>query len=314
MTNDFDNISSPFTPEEINKAEYGVIPVRQDITVLPADNPKELRLGLVIYENLPGWGELGDEVANMNTGQIYSSKGWHDLDWTIYRTAVHRRRPKIEAMQRHEIEKIIQELRTHPEDCLFVESYFFIKDLGKMNCYEEYKTDQKYLNLFSDLMSNIGRNEPMCAFGNPTSNLFLFPFNENRNSFKCKLHMLEKALAFLTEKDPEEHLGWHLHLEKKTLDKQTVNCYNVIKDEIETVWNKVFQWFAVYHSFPTAKQLRNLNKGNDVKSSQEKFANELENGENMPEQWLKLRKKRSYGTVVINDYATSKINLNKDEQ
>ncbi len=34
-------------------AEYvGAIPVRQDITVLPADNPKELRLGWVIYEEL----------------------------------------------------------------------------------------------------------------------------------------------------------------------------------------------------------------------------------------------------------------------
>ena len=34
-------------------AEYvGAIPVRQDITVLPADNPKELRLGWVIYEEI----------------------------------------------------------------------------------------------------------------------------------------------------------------------------------------------------------------------------------------------------------------------
>lgn len=40
-------------------AEYvGAIPVRQDITVLPADNPKELRLGWVIYE------ELGIVVIN----------------------------------------------------------------------------------------------------------------------------------------------------------------------------------------------------------------------------------------------------------
>ena len=40
-------------------AEYvGAIPVRQDITVLPADNPRELRLGWVIYE------ELGIVVIN----------------------------------------------------------------------------------------------------------------------------------------------------------------------------------------------------------------------------------------------------------
>lgn len=40
-------------------AEYvGAIPVRQDITVLPADTPKELRLGWVIYE------ELGIVVIN----------------------------------------------------------------------------------------------------------------------------------------------------------------------------------------------------------------------------------------------------------
>lgn len=36
----------------------GAIPVRQDITVLPADNPRELRLGWVIYE------ELGMTVIN----------------------------------------------------------------------------------------------------------------------------------------------------------------------------------------------------------------------------------------------------------
>lgn len=40
-------------------AEFvGAIPVRQDITVLPADNPKELRLGWVIYE------EIGIVVIN----------------------------------------------------------------------------------------------------------------------------------------------------------------------------------------------------------------------------------------------------------
>ena len=40
-------------------AEYvGAIPVRQDISVLPADNPKELRLGWVIYE------EIGIVVIN----------------------------------------------------------------------------------------------------------------------------------------------------------------------------------------------------------------------------------------------------------
>jgi len=34
-------------------AEYvGAIPVRQDITVIPADNPKEIRIGWVIYEEI----------------------------------------------------------------------------------------------------------------------------------------------------------------------------------------------------------------------------------------------------------------------
>ncbi len=43
----------------------GAIPVRQDITVLPADNPRELRLGWVIYE------ELGITVINdYATGKI----------------------------------------------------------------------------------------------------------------------------------------------------------------------------------------------------------------------------------------------------
>lgn len=40
-------------------AEYiGAMPVRQDITVLPADNPKELRLGWVIYQ------EIGIAILN----------------------------------------------------------------------------------------------------------------------------------------------------------------------------------------------------------------------------------------------------------
>lgn len=42
-------------------AEYvGAIPVRQDITVLPADNPKELRLGWVIYEELTKTSSIGE--------------------------------------------------------------------------------------------------------------------------------------------------------------------------------------------------------------------------------------------------------------
>ncbi len=43
----------------------GAMPVRQDITVLPADNPKELRLGWVIYE------EIGIVIINdYATGKI----------------------------------------------------------------------------------------------------------------------------------------------------------------------------------------------------------------------------------------------------
>jgi hypothetical protein len=36
----------------------GAFPIRQDITVLPADDPKKLRLGWVIYE------EIGIVVMN----------------------------------------------------------------------------------------------------------------------------------------------------------------------------------------------------------------------------------------------------------
>ena len=36
----------------------GALPIRQDITVLPADDPKKLRLGWVIYE------EIGIVVIN----------------------------------------------------------------------------------------------------------------------------------------------------------------------------------------------------------------------------------------------------------
>ena len=41
------------TAGNLAPAEYvGAIPVRQDITVLPADDPKNLRLGWVIYEEI----------------------------------------------------------------------------------------------------------------------------------------------------------------------------------------------------------------------------------------------------------------------
>jgi hypothetical protein len=56
------HVSHRVTPGSIYllaPAEYvGAIPVRQDITVLPADNPKELRLGWVIYE------EIGIVIVN----------------------------------------------------------------------------------------------------------------------------------------------------------------------------------------------------------------------------------------------------------
>lgn len=56
----------PGTVYVLAPAEYiGAIPVRQDITVLPADNPKELRLGWVVYE------EIGCVVINdYATGKI----------------------------------------------------------------------------------------------------------------------------------------------------------------------------------------------------------------------------------------------------
>jgi hypothetical protein len=56
------HVSSRVTPEYVfvlAPAEYvGAFPVRQDITVLPADDPKKLRLGWVIYE------EIGIVIVN----------------------------------------------------------------------------------------------------------------------------------------------------------------------------------------------------------------------------------------------------------
>lgn len=49
------------------KDYVGAIPVRQDITVIPADNPKELRLGWVIYE------EMGPIFDGIN-GRVYYEK------------------------------------------------------------------------------------------------------------------------------------------------------------------------------------------------------------------------------------------------
>jgi len=50
------HVSSRMRTDEVfllAPAEYvGAFPVRQDITVLPADNPKELRLGWIIYEEV----------------------------------------------------------------------------------------------------------------------------------------------------------------------------------------------------------------------------------------------------------------------
>lgn len=56
------HVSSRVTPKYVfvlSLAEYvGAMPIRQDITVLPADDPKKLRLGWVIYE------EIGIAVIN----------------------------------------------------------------------------------------------------------------------------------------------------------------------------------------------------------------------------------------------------------
>lgn len=56
------HVSSRVTPAYVfilSLAEYvGAIPIRQDITVLPADDPKKLRLGWIIYE------EIGIVVIN----------------------------------------------------------------------------------------------------------------------------------------------------------------------------------------------------------------------------------------------------------
>ena len=50
------------TPETVlvvaSPDTVGAFPIRQDITVLPADDPKKLRLGWVIYE------EVGVVVVN----------------------------------------------------------------------------------------------------------------------------------------------------------------------------------------------------------------------------------------------------------
>jgi len=56
------HVSSRVTPKYVfvlSLAEYvGAMPIRQDITVLPADDPKKLRLGWIIYE------EIGITVIN----------------------------------------------------------------------------------------------------------------------------------------------------------------------------------------------------------------------------------------------------------
>ena len=56
------HVSSRVTPAYVfvlSLAEYvGAMPIRQDITVLPADDPKKLRLGWIIYE------EIGITVIN----------------------------------------------------------------------------------------------------------------------------------------------------------------------------------------------------------------------------------------------------------
>lgn len=56
------HVSSRVTPQYVyvlSLAEYvGALPIRQDITVLPADDPKKLRLGWIIYE------EIGITVIN----------------------------------------------------------------------------------------------------------------------------------------------------------------------------------------------------------------------------------------------------------
>ena len=56
------HVSSRVTPKYVfvlSLAEYvGAMPIRQDITVLPADDPKKLRLGWIIYE------EIGIVVIN----------------------------------------------------------------------------------------------------------------------------------------------------------------------------------------------------------------------------------------------------------
>jgi hypothetical protein len=50
------HVSSRVTPKYVfvlSLAEYvGAMPIRQDITVLPADDPKKLRLGWIIYEEV----------------------------------------------------------------------------------------------------------------------------------------------------------------------------------------------------------------------------------------------------------------------
>ena len=56
------HVSSRMDPDTVlvvaNPEEVGAFPIRQDITVLPADDPKKLRLGWVIYE------EIGIAVIN----------------------------------------------------------------------------------------------------------------------------------------------------------------------------------------------------------------------------------------------------------
>ncbi len=142
--NDFYGNPAPFTPEDINKAAQ-VIPDRQDITVLPADNPKELRLGWVIYESV-GWAECDGEVANMDTGDIFSSVDWTDFDWEIYNLAVHNNKPdyKRKPTKRNKIEKLIKKLKENPQNYSFAEMHFFVYATGISDGWGGYKGRKDY--------------------------------------------------------------------------------------------------------------------------------------------------------------------------
>lgn len=61
-------------------ADYGKMPIRQDLTVLPADNHKGVRLGFVIYEEL---GPIGCSQSIWDSMSKEEQDAWNKMNEEI---------------------------------------------------------------------------------------------------------------------------------------------------------------------------------------------------------------------------------------